>query len=485
VTGVMDRSTGRLADEARGAQELLLEFDARRGRLRQTLREALRSAIQEGRLPTRTALPASRRLATDLGVSRGVVSDAYDQLACEGYLEVKPRAAPVVASVAAGTPAASGPPALRWRFDFTETTPEVALFPRRAWTRAVQRAVASAPDTALDYGDHRGQVELRIALSAYLARVRGVRADLGRIVITQGFTQALDLLCHVLAASGRAAVAMETPSHPGLWATVRQSGLTLVGCPVDEQGLCPAELPGLGADAVVVTPAHQFPTGAVMAPARRQALIRWAVAHRGLVIEDDYDAEFRYDRTPVGAVQGLDPERVAHVGTASKAMAPGVRLGWISAPAELVSDLLARKSAADSGSPAIDQLALADLLSSGEYERHIARARHAYRRRRDLLVRALTANLPGLHIRGAAAGMQLLLPLADDTDDVSLAEAAAAQGINISPLSHFHLAPSPERGLLAGFGRLPEHKIHPAADALSSLLIQAGAAPGRRQQPKR
>jgi GntR family transcriptional regulator/MocR family aminotransferase len=482
VTGIMNRSTGRLADEARGAQELLLDFAAQRGRLRQTLREALRSAIQEGRLPARTALPASRRLAAGLGVSRGVVSDAYDQLACEGYLEVKPRAAPVVAVVAAGTPAVSEPPAPRWRFDFTETTPDVALFPRRGWARAVQRAMASAPDTALDYGDHRGRVELRTALSAYLARVRGVRTDPGRIVITQGFTQALDLLCHVLAASGRAPVAMETPSHRGLWATVRQSGLTLAGCPVDEQGLRPAELPRLRADAVVVTPAHQFPTGAVLAPARRQALIQWAATRRGLVIEDDYDAEFRYDRTPVGAVQGLDPQRVAHIGTASKTMAPGVRLGWISAPAELMSHLLARKSAADSGSPAIDQLALAGLLASGEYERHIARARHAYRRRRDLLVHALTVRLPGLQVRGAAAGMQLLLPLADGTDDAGLAEAARAQGINITALSRFHLAPSPERGLLAGFGRLPEHKIHLAADALSSLLIQAGAAPLFRRQ---
>jgi GntR family transcriptional regulator/MocR family aminotransferase len=337
--------------------------------------------------------------------------------------------------------------------------------------------LVTAPDTALDYGDYHGRVELRTALSAYLGRVRGVRADPHRIVITQGFTQALDLLCHVLASRGAATVAMETPSHPGLWATVRQSGLRLVGCPVDEQGLRPAELPGLGADAVVVSPAHQFPTGAVMAPARRRALIAWAVTHRGLVIEDDYDAEFRYDRTPVGAVQGLDPERVAHVGTASKTMAPGVRLGWISAPAELVSDLLARKSAADSGSPAIDQLALASLLEAGEYERHIVRARHDYRRRRDLLVRALTARLPGLQIRGAAAGMQLLLPLAGDVDDAGLAEAAAGQGINITPLSPLHLAPSPERGLLAGFGRLPEHKIEPAVDVLCSLLIQAGAGP--------
>jgi GntR family transcriptional regulator / MocR family aminotransferase len=336
----------------------------------------------------------------------------------------------------------------------------------------VQRALADAPDAALDYGDYRGRVELRTALSVYLARVRGVRVDPGRIVITQGFTQALDLLCRVLAASGRATVAMETPSHPGLWATVRQSGLTLAGCPVDEQGLRPAELPGLGADAVVVSPADQFPTGAVMPPARRLALIQWAATHDGLVIEDDYDAEFRYDRTPFGAVQGLDPRLVAHVGSASKTLAPGVRLGWISARAELVSDLVARKSAADSGSPAIDQLALADLLSGGEYERHVARARHIYRRRRDLLVRALAGSLaadPRRRGRDAVAALarrrhRRRRPRGSrrSTGHQHLGPLAAPPG------------PQPERGLLIGFGRLPEHKIGPAVEALSSVLRQAG-----------
>ena len=473
----MNRATDHASDEARGAWELLLEFDARRGRLRQSLREALRSAIQEGRLAEGTMLPASRRLAAGLGVSRGVASDVYDQLISEGYLEVTPRSAPVVAAVAAPVPPAPQLAVRRWQFDFTATTPDVALFPRRAWLRAVQRALASAPDEALDYGDHRGRLELRIALSAYLARVRGVRIDPSHMVITQGFTQALDLLCHVLAGSGRSTVAMESPSHPGLWATVRQSGLTLAGCPVDEHGLRTARLPALGADAVVVSPAHQFPTGAVMAPARRAALIEWATRTRGLIIEDDYDAEFRYDRTPIGAVQGLDPRRVAHVGTTSKTFAPGLRLGWISAPADLAGDLQARKSAADSGSPAVDQLALASLLTSGEYERHIVRARHAYRRRRDLLLHALTARFPQLHISGAAAGMQLLLPLPDQTDDTSLADAAAARGIGITALSPLHLARSPDRGLLLGFGRLPEHKIPLAVDALWSVLNETGTAP--------
>jgi GntR family transcriptional regulator / MocR family aminotransferase len=483
----MNRSTDGSLDEARGAWELLLEFEARRGRLRQSLRETLRSAIQEGRLPAGTALPASRRLAAGLGVSRGVASDAYDQLVSEGYLEVRPRSAPVVAAVAAPTPPAPEPAVPRWRFDFTATTPDVALFPRRVWLRAVQRALAIAPDEALDYGDHRGRVELRTALSGYLARVRGVRVDPGRMVITQGFTQALDLLCHVLAAAGRSTVAMESPSHPGLWATVRQSGLTLAGCPVDEHGLRTARLPALGADAVVVTPAHQFPTGAVMTPARRTALIEWAARTRGLVIEDDYDAEFRYDRTPIGAIQGLDPSRVAHVGTTAKTFAPALRLGWISAPTGLVEDLRARKSAADSGSPAIDQLALASLLTAGEYERHIVRARHAYRRRRDLLLHVLTARFPRLQVSGAAAGMQLLLPLPGQADDTIVAEAAAARGIGITALSPLYLARSPDRGLLLGFGRLPDHKIPAAVDALWSVLSQTGAAaiPSRHRPARR
>jgi GntR family transcriptional regulator / MocR family aminotransferase len=473
----MDRATKPVSDEATDGRELLLDFAARRGRLRQGLREALRAAIQDGRLPAGTVLPASRQLAAQLGVSRGVSSDTYDQLACEGYLEIRPRSAPVVAAVAASTTAASRPEPPRWRFDFTATTPDVGLFPRRAWAQAVQRASAGLPDTALDYGDYHGRTELRTALSSYLARVRGVRADPARIVITQGFTQALDLLCHVLAETGRATMAMESPSHPGLWATVGQSGLALAGCPVDEHGLRTDALAALGADAVVVAPAHQFPTGAVMAPERRQALTRWARDRDGLVIEDDYDAEFRYDRTPIGAIQGLDPGRVAHAGTVSKTLAPGVRLGWITAPAGLIEGLVARKSAADSGSPVIDQLALADLIRSGEYERHIAAARRAYRRRRDLLVRELAARLPRLPALGAAAGMQLLLPLPGGTDDLALAGAAAARGINITALSPLHLAPSRQRGLLAGFGRLPEHNIPAAVGALASLLAETKTLP--------
>jgi GntR family transcriptional regulator/MocR family aminotransferase len=472
----MNRATQPLLDRSRGAWELLLEIELRRGRLRRSLTEALRSGVQEGRLPAGTVLPSSRRLAVDLGVSRGVVTDTYDQLVSEGYLEVTPRFAPVVAGVAAGQPPAAEPGAPRWRFDFSATTPDVGLFPRRAWVRAVERALRTAPDAALDYGHARGQIALRIALSAYLARVRGVRVDPGRIVVTQGFGQALDLLCRVLSGRGATTVAMETPSHPELWDTVTHSGLRLVGCPVDSDGLRTDELGALDADAVVVAPAHQFPTGVVMSPARRLALVDWATKRKALVIEDDYDAEFRYDRTPVGAVQGLDPDRVAHLGTASKTLAPGVRLGWMSLPLDLVEEVRMQKLLADGGSPAIDQLALADLLSTGAYERHVVRVRHEYRRRRDRLVRALAARLPRLEFRGAAAGMQLLLELPDQADDVAIADAAASRGIRVRALSPLHLTPSRERGLLVGYGRLAESTIHTAVGALSSVIEEVGTA---------
>ena len=232
----MNSARERPSDRARGTRELLLQFELKRGRLRRTLGDALRISIQDGRLSAGTSLPSSRRMAADLGVSRGVVTDAYEQLVAEGYLEVMPRSAPVVAAVVAPPRPLREPPEQRWGFDFHATTPDIGLFPRRTWIRAVERAMLRAPDAALDY-DHRGRIELRAALVAYLARVRGVRVDPGRIVITQGFTQGLDLLCRTLVDRGATTLAMETPSHPELWATVRGSGLRLVGA-VSTQEAC-------------------------------------------------------------------------------------------------------------------------------------------------------------------------------------------------------------------------------------------------------
>ena len=225
-----------------------------------------------------------------------------------------------------------------------------------------------------------------------------------------------------------------------------------------------------------MTPAHQFPTGAVMAPERRADLVAWANRADRLIIEDDYDAEFRYDRNAIGAIQGLDPCRVIHIGTASKTLAPGIRLGWMSLPDTLIDEVRAAKAAQDSGSPSIEQLALASLIDSGDYDRHVARARHVYRQRRDALIAALARHLPGLTIQGAAAGLHVLLRLPDGVDDVAIAAAAAERGIGVNPLSPMSRPSSPKRGFLLGYSRLSEERIETAVGALADCLAGAGVA---------
>jgi GntR family transcriptional regulator/MocR family aminotransferase len=464
-----------LLEEATGGRDVLLELDLRRGQLRRNLRTAIREAIQDGRLATGTRLPSSRRLATDLRVSRGVVADTYDQLTAEGYLETQPRQAPLVAGVGAAPPLADEPARPSWAVDFIATTPDVELFPRRAWIRATERALRDAPNEALDYGDHRGRIELRRALSGYLGRVRGVRIEPERMVITQGFTQGLDLVSRVLRARGATTIAFEAPSQPNGWATPEAVGLRVVGVPVDEMGVQTANLDELAAAAIVVTPAHQFPTGAVLAPERRADLVAWANRADRLIIEDDYDAEFRYDRNAIGAIQGLDPCRVIHIGTASKTLAPGIRLGWMSLPDELIDEVRAAKAAQDSGSPSIGQLALAQLIERGDYDRHVARARHIYRQRRDALMAALAQHLPGVPVHGAAAGLHVLLRLPDDADDVGIVAAAARQGIGVNPLSPMSRS-NPERGLVLGYSRLSVDRIDAAVAALAVCLAQASSS---------
>jgi GntR family transcriptional regulator/MocR family aminotransferase len=477
----MSRRTEADAIEARGTRDLLVSLDLRRGHLRRSLRESIRSAIQDGLLAPMTRLPSSRQLAEDLGVSRGVVSDTYDQLHAEGYLTISPRSAPWVARVAeapAGTGADKSKP--RWRFDFTATSPELDSFPATAWARAVTRGLREASVDALDYGDHRGRPELRRELAAYLARVRGVRTEADRIVITQGVTQALDLLCRMIFRRGLRTIGFETPSLPDQWETARSSGLNVRGISVDASGLVTEALADVSVSAMVVTPAHQFPTGAVMSPGRRAALLGWANRNDAVLIEDDYDAEFRYDRMPIGAIQGLDPGRVAHVGTVSKTLAPGVRLGWLSLPPTWLEEIVSLKRSTDSGSPSVDQIALSWLMQSGEYERHVGRMRSIYRRRRDRLMSCIAERMPGAVVDGAAAGLHVLLRLPEAVDDAQIALDGAASGVGVRPLSSFHLDASEQRGLLLGYGRLHDAAVAPAVDALAATLARAGVNLARR-----
>jgi GntR family transcriptional regulator/MocR family aminotransferase len=444
--------------------------------LRAALERTLRQAILDGALRDGVRLPSSRALAAELGVSRGVASDAYGQLQAQGFLVARPRAAPVVARVprsdGAARAAAAQPTAPR--YDLTPTTPDVTLFPRRRWLAAVQHVLRTAPAVALDYGDSRGERALRGALADHLGRTRGAVVDPERVVVVQGTAQAVDLILRVLAARGASRVAVEDPSHHRQPERIAAQGLAVVPQPVDADGLV---VDGLDADAVLATPAHQFPTGAVLSGARRRELLAWARNGARLVVEDDYDSEFRYDREPVRSLQGLAPDRVAYVGTVSKTLAPALRLGWLVVPGDLVDEAARKKLLLDDSSPALDQLALARLLASGDYDRHVRRARAIYRARRDRMREALAAALPDLPVEGIAAGMHLLLRLPAAVDDATVAAEAERAGLRVAPLSAFRLAPSPDGGLVLGYGRLHEDAVEPAIRALAAV-VRASRGPG-------
>jgi GntR family transcriptional regulator/MocR family aminotransferase len=438
--------------------------------LRAQLEDAICAAITGGGAPAGTRLPASRVLAEALGVSRGVVSEAYAQIAAEGWIEVRHGAAPIVRDVpaapanAAASPSEAAPAAAAPapRLDLTATAPDLSAFPRRAWSAALRHVLATMPDAALDYGEPHGDAELRAELAAYLVRVRGVApADL---VVTGGYTQGLWLTCRALAARGATRVAVEDPSLDDAWATIRSAGLDVVGVPVDEHGIVADDL---DADAVLVTPAHQFPTGAVLAPERRRALLAWG----GIVIEDDYDSEYRYDRAPVGTLQRLAPDRVVYLGTTSKTLAPALRLGWLLAPPALASAIARERWAVDSGGAAIAARTYARLLATGEVDRHLRRTRREYRARRDRMVAALTERLPACRVDGVAAGLHLLLRLPPGTDERSLVTALAERRIKVRGLASYRLAPrEDEPALVLGYGRLPLAAIDAAVDQLTTAL---------------
>jgi GntR family transcriptional regulator / MocR family aminotransferase len=437
--------------------------------LRAALRRTLRDAIRAGALREGVRLPASRTLAHHLGVSRGVVSDAYAQLVAEGFLITKQRSAPVVAAVVRPHPSRRTfePPTPAPRYDLTPTTPDVTVFPLRRWLAAYQSAARRASAATFDYREPLGERALREVLADHLGRTRGVIADASQVVVVQGTAQGVDLLLRSLKASGARRIAVENPSHTTQHERVRALSLDLAAQPVDADGVL---VDGLDADALLLTPAHQFPTGGVLSGDRRRALLEWAASNDALLIEDDYDAEFRYDREPVRSLQGLATDRVVHLGTVSKTLAPALRLGWVIAPDALVDDLERAKRLADDFSPALDQLALAGMIASGEYDRHLRRTRSIYRRRRDALASALAVQLPELAVEGVAAGVHLLLRLPRHSDDTAIVADAAKARIVVEPLSRYYVSGTEERGLVIGYGRLHESAVEGATKALARIV---------------
>jgi GntR family transcriptional regulator / MocR family aminotransferase len=461
------------------ARELLLSIVRGRGpTLRAQLECELRAAIQTGRLPGRTPVPSTRALAADLGVSRGVIVLAYEQLMAEGYLTAARGSATrvVMRRPRPSSPeqAAAVQPAAAPRYDFRPGLPDVSLFPRRAWLSSLRRVLDVAAADALGYPDPHGALGARAALAAYLNRTRGTVARAERMVLCGGYAQGLRLVCEALRSRGVRRVAVEDPGHGGQRADIRAMGLGVQPVPVDGGGLCVERLHRLDVGAVLVTPAHQFPTGVVLAPERRSALLDWAARRRAIVIEDDYDAEYRFDREPVGALQGLADGAVAYLGSASKTLAPALRIGWLLLPPALVDRVALAKLHADHGSPTLDQLAFGDFLERDGLDRHLRKARPVYRRRRDALIAALKTRLPALRVEGVAAGLHLMVGLPPGTDEDTLAEAAAARSLRIHPVGPHRSRPGPP-ALLLGYASLSEADIEAGVALLATVLGTMGA----------
>ena len=492
--------------------------------VRAGLETALREAVRTGRLGPGVRLPSSRALAADLGVARNTVAEAYGQLVAEGWLtavqgsgtrvagqavtglataahpapaasQARPAGAPtagpapVIGSPGAASSVPPGPRVTAYRYSLRVGSPDLSAFPRAAWLAAARRALSAAPSEAFGYGHPQGRPELRAALAEYLARARGVRAHPDRIVVCDGFGEGLALLTRVLRARGATTLAVEEYGLPSARATAVAAGLRLATLPVDGHGAVagPAPGPASPAGAALLTPAHQFPLGAALAPGRRTQFVEWARDTGGLVIEDDYDGEFRYDRQPVGALQALAPEHVVYAGSASKSLAPGFRLGWLVLPASLVGEVIVARELTTGPGSRLDQLTLAEFITSGGYDRHVRRSRLAYRRRRDRLAAALGREAPRVRVTGIAAGLHALCELPPGLTEDHLVARAAARGLEVEGLARYRATGSAtaqatnqatdagrgqpgRQALVIGYGSPPEHSFSGAVARLCAAF---------------
>jgi GntR family transcriptional regulator/MocR family aminotransferase len=437
------------------------------------IEEQLRRNIRRGVLASGSFLPSSRDLAHQLGVSRPVVSNAYAQLADEGFVVLRQGALPRVAGSAAKgishrRDAAARVPAPE--FDFLPAVPDLSSFPRVQWMRSYRKALQRMRDEDFGYRDPHGCEVLRHAIVEYLGRVRGVVAEPDQVVIASGFAQSRVLACRTLRAIGRTCVAVEDPGYADL-DLITSVGLRVAPVPVDAAGLQVDVLASTRADALITTPAHQFPTGVVLSSERRRALLGWVRTRNGIVLEDDYDSEFRYDRTPIDALQGLEPTRVIYAGTASKILSPGLRLGWLVVPRAMVDTIRAEQRLLDLGYPRIDQHALAEFLTSGALDQHLRRMRAVYRRRRDALMEALAAELPEAEVTGISTGVHATVRLPSTSDEQAIKREASRRGIALGTLTPHRInVISDSPTLLLGYARISEDNIRAGVRALVTAI---------------
>jgi len=459
--------------------DLHLDLAAGRGR-RSALESALRQSIRDGRLAQGQMLPSSRALATQLQIARGTVVEAYAQLAAEGFLRTRPGAATEVVHGPHAPPrAAPEPAAAHIVADFRLGRPDLSAFPRAEWMRALRRTLGVTAHSELGPADPRGSARLRTVLADYLGRVRGVMTTSENIVICSGFIQGLRLVCDALAAEGAASIGLENPCLPDHRAVVAASGLAVAPIDVDRCGARPEGLNGSMA-AAVLTPAHQALLGATLDADRRSAFTEIAAAQGLYLVEVDYDGEFRYDRHPVGALQGLAPDHVVYAGSTSKSLAPGLRLGWLILPPGLIDAVVEAKRRADRGTNVLAQLALAELIDSGDLDRHIRRMRRRYGHRRDALIETLSRCAPSSEVHGIAAGLHAVVSLPDSISEADVLTAANRRSVALTGLRPFwHNANHRTKGIVIGYGTPFEHDYPAALGSLDQLMRAAGVTSAR------
>lgn len=441
--------------------------------VRNAIETALRDAVATGRLAPGGRLPSTRSLAADVGVSRGTVVQAYEQLTAEGWLDSVQGAGTFVADVPTGTRAPEPPSATTSHpaapEPFRAGVPDLSSFPRRAWSRALTQVTRELPNAALGYGDPRGPRAVREVLASYLARVRGIVTAPDRLLITNGLAQAISLTAAALSHGGIDRVGVEDPGSDGFPRLLRTAGHRVEGIAVDRHGLVVDDLRSREARAVLVTPAHQFPTGVVLDPSRRRALAGWAAERGGVVIEDDYDAEFRYDRRPVGAFQPLAPHRTAYAGSVSKSMAPALRIGWLIVPPDLHDEVVELKATTDLASPSLDAHALGQMITDGSYDRHLRHMRSRYQHRRDLLLKVLTQHA-WLRPRGIAAGLHLVAEIRHGPTAEEMVNHPHATGLGLRALADYAVRRAPTEALVLGYGALTPATERDALRDLDRLL---------------
>lgn len=455
--------------------ELLISVD-RNGpaSMQAQLERQLRDAIRGGKLRPGSEVPSTRDLARELGISRPLVMEAYAQLAAEGYLALRQGAAPRVADTAPGQQAQDLPPesitTLVFRYDFRPGSPDLSSFPSARWLKATEAALKTMRPDDFGYGQRYGVLPLRQALADYLGRVRGVSADPRQILITSGFEQARALMARALKRRGVTELAVEDPGYYDreVW---RAAGLKLLPIAVDEHGIDVAALGKSQAQAVLLTPAHQSPTGAVMSGERRLALANWLREKNVIALEDDYDAEFRYDRAPIGALQGLAPDHVVYAGTTSKTLAPALRLGWMVAPSDLLLAFEDEMRLMDCGRGRLEQATLAHFITSGDYDRHLRKMRALYRDRREALLAVIAAELPEVEISGISAGLHATVRFPRRLNEAAIRENANKRGIGLSFLRGHYLGAAPDEStLLLNYASMPESALRTALRALAAII---------------